>query len=101
MVLYCMSRKAVGILEKVYGRLDGSGYTYNPENAPVPDRWIFQQDNATCYTSKLVKQRFKDENITVINLPAQFLIPTRKTLRNYRNQSRMPGTIFHMNDCLI
>ena len=39
----------------------------------MPRRWIFQQDNATCHTSKLVKQWFKDENITVMNWPAQYM----------------------------
>ena len=79
MVWGCISRKGMGILEKVNGRLDGNGYIYILENALVPTRdmlsmprrWIFQQDNATCHTSKLVKQWFKDENITVMNWPVQ------------------------------
>ena len=81
MVWGCISRKGMGILEKVNGRLDGNGYINILENSLVPTRdmlamprgWIFQQDNATCHTSILVKQCFKDENITVITWPAQSL----------------------------
>ena len=70
-VWVCISRKGMGILEKFNGRLDGSGYIYILENSLVPTRdmlsmpkgWIFQQDNATCHTSKLVKQWFKDEKL--------------------------------------
>ena len=79
MVWGCISRKGMGILEKVNGRLDGNGYINILENALVPTRdmlamprgWIFQQDNATCHTSRLVKQWFKDEHITVMTWPAQ------------------------------
>ena len=73
MVWGSMSRKGMEILEKVNSRLDGNGYIYILENALVPTRnmlsmprrWIFQQDNATCHTSKLVKQWFKEKNITI------------------------------------
>ena len=79
MVWGCISRKGMGILEKVEGRLDGNGYINILENALIPTRdmlsmprgWIFQQDNATCHTSRLVKQWFNDENVTVMNWPAQ------------------------------
>ena len=68
----------MGILEKVEGRLDGNGYINILENALIrtcdklsmPRGWIFQQDNATCHTSRLVKQWFNDENVTVMNWPA-------------------------------
>ena len=33
--------------------------------------WIFQQDNATCHTSRLVREWFNDEQITVMDWPAQ------------------------------
>ena len=79
MVWGCVSRKGMGILEKVNDRLDGNGYINILENSLVPMRdmlamprgWIFQQDNATCHTSRLVKQWFNDENITVMTWPAQ------------------------------
>ena len=69
----------MGILEKVEGRLDGNGYINILENALIrtrdklsmPRGWIFQQDNATCHTSRLVKQWFNDENVTVMNWPVQ------------------------------
>ena len=124
MVWGCMSRKGMEILEKVNRRLDENGYIYILESALVPTRdmlsmqrrCIFQQDNATCHTSKLVKQWFKEKNITIgqrsllistllrtcgIILRGPFKIRTRKTLRHYGNQSRMPGTKFHVKDLLI
>ena len=69
----------MGILENVEGRLDGNGYINILENALIrtrdklsmPRGWIFQQDNATCHTSRLVKQLFNDENVTEMNWPAQ------------------------------
>ena len=60
--LGCISRKEMEILEKVEGRLDGNGYINILENALIPTRdmlsmprgWIFQQDNSTCHTSRLL-----------------------------------------------
>ena len=37
----------------------------------IPDGWIFQHDNATCHTSRLVKGWFKEEGITSMKWPAQ------------------------------
>ena len=64
---------------KVNGRLDGEGYVGILENALIPSthtlsmprNWIFQQDNATCHTSRLVQQWFHNENVTVMEWPAQ------------------------------
>ena len=91
MVWGCISRKGMGILEKVEGRLDGNGYINILENALIPTRdmlsmptgWLFQQDNATCHTSRLVKQWFNDENVTVMNWPAQS--PDLNPLENLRD----------------
>ena len=37
----------------------------------MPREWIFQQDNATCHTFKLVREWFTEEKIAVMELPAQ------------------------------
>ena len=46
----------------------------------MPRGWIFQQDNATCHTSSLVKQWLKEENTTIMTWLAQSpdLNPTEK-----------------------
>ena len=62
MVVGCISRKGMGMLEKVEGSLDGNGYINILENVLIPTsdmlsmprEWIFQQDNATCHTSRLL-----------------------------------------------
>ena len=63
-------------LTKVEGRLNGEDYINILENALIPTThlltitsgWIFQQDNATCHTSR---ELFNDEQITVMDWPAQ------------------------------
>ena len=37
----------------------------------MPLKWIFQQDNDPKHASKVVKQWFKDKNITIMEWPAQ------------------------------
>ena len=79
MVWGCISQKDIGMLVKVYGKLDREGYVGILENALIssthtlsmPRNWIFQQDNTTCHTSRLVQQWFHDENVTVMEWPAQ------------------------------
>ena len=74
-----INRKSVGMFVKVNGRLDVKGYVGILENALIPSthtlsmprNWIFQQDNATCHTSRLVQQWFHNENVTVMEWPAQ------------------------------
>ena len=79
MVWGCINARGVGILSKVDGRLNGEAYIEILENAliptthmlAIPNGWIFQQDNATCHTSRLVNDWFAEENITVMDWPAQ------------------------------
>ena len=60
----CINRKGVGMLVKVNRRLDVKGYVGILEYAlilfthtlSIPRNWIFQHDNATCHTSRLVQQ---------------------------------------------
>ena len=37
----------------------------------IPDGWIFQHDNTTCHTCRLVKGWFKEGGITFMEWPAQ------------------------------
>ena len=79
MVWGCINARGVGILSKVDGRLNGETYIDILENPLIPTThmlaipygWIFQQDNATCHTSRLVNDWFAEENITVMDWPAQ------------------------------
>ena len=62
----------------VWGCINAKGVGFLTENALIPSihlltitsGCIFQQDNATCRTSRLVRELFNDEQITVINWPA-------------------------------
>ena len=79
MVWGCINAKGVGFLTKVEGRLNGEGYINILKNVlistthllTITSGWIFQQDNATCHTSRLVREWFNDEQITVMDSPAQ------------------------------
>ena len=80
----CINPKGVGFLTEVEGRLNGEGYLNILENElistthllTVTSDWIFQQDNATCHTSRLVREWFNYEQITVMDLPAHGLACT-------------------------
>ena len=79
MVWGCINVQGVGCLSKIDGKLNGERYIDILENSLIPtthmltilDGWIFQQDNATCHTSWLVKEWFAEEGITVMEWPAQ------------------------------
>ena len=79
MVWRCINARGVGFLSKMAGRLNEEGYIDILENSLIltayllasPCGWILQQDNASCHTCKLVKERFDEEQITEINWPAQ------------------------------
>ena len=79
MVWGCINARGIGILSKAAGKLNGEGYINILEMAliptthlrGIPQGWIFQQDNATCHTSRLVQEWFDEEQITVMNWPAQ------------------------------
>ena len=68
MVWGCINAKGVGFLTKVEGRLNGEGYINILKNVlistthllTITSGWIFQQDNATCHTSKLVREWFNE-----------------------------------------
>ena len=63
MVWGCINSRGTGFVWKVEGRLNGEGYINVLENALIPTThsllipsgWIFQQDNATCHTCRLVR----------------------------------------------
>ena len=79
MVWSCINVQGVGCLSKIDEKLNGERYIDVLENSliptthmlTIPNGWIFQQDNATCHTSWLVKEWFAEEGITVMEWPAQ------------------------------
>ena len=79
MVWGCINSIGAGCVYKVEGKFNGEEYIDILENALIPTthalampcEWIFQQDNAICHTSKLVRERFTEEKIGVMELPAQ------------------------------
>ena len=79
MVWGCMTAKGVGFLTKVEGRLNGEAYIDLLGDSLIPSvhlhgmtgNFIFQQDNATCHTSRPVREWFEEEGIEVMTWPAQ------------------------------
>ena len=81
MVWECINARGVGYVgyvSKVEGSLTGEvyidvladGLILSRDMLGLPDRWILQQDNATCHTSRVVKQWLQDEGITSTEWPA-------------------------------
>ena len=79
MVWGCINARGVGCISKVEGSLTGEvhidvladGLIPSRDMLGLPDGWILQQDNATCHTSRVVKQWLQDEGITSMEWPAQ------------------------------
>ena len=77
MVWGCFSIKGVGKLHKVQGTINSDHYLKILKYCAVPSMQhlypggdcFFQQDNATCHTSKKVTQWFSENNINVISWP--------------------------------
>ena len=71
MVWGCINARGVRCLSKIDGKLNGERYINLLEDSlipttrmlTIPDGWIFHHDNATCHTSSLVKEWFKEEGI--------------------------------------
>ena len=81
MVWGCINARGVACRSKKDGKLSGEHYIETLENSLIPtthmlampDGWIFQQDNATCRTSRLVKGWFEEEEIPLMEWPAHSL----------------------------
>ena len=82
MVWGCINARGAGCISKVEGSLTGEVYIDVLADGLIPSRdmlgmlglpdgWILQQDNATCHTSRVVKQWLQDEGITSMEWPAQ------------------------------
>ena len=77
MVLGCFSANGVGKLHKVDGTINSDHYNKILKFCAVPSfkhlhpngNCVFQQDNASCHTSKKVKKWFEDNNIEVMPWP--------------------------------
>ena len=74
MVWGCFSALGTGPIHKINGIMDRFVYKDIMEDVMLPHaewemplKWIFQQDNDPKHTSKIVKQWFKDKNITVMS----------------------------------
>ena len=74
----CFSALGTGLIHKINGIMDRFVYKDIMEDVMLPHtewemplKWIFQQENDTKHTSKVVKQWFKDKNITIMEWPAQ------------------------------
>jgi hypothetical protein len=80
MVWGCMGWNGVGHLAEVEGRMDADQYVSILEDHMLPsleesgisgEEVIFQQDNDPKHTSKKAKKWMKDNNITLLDWPAQ------------------------------
>ena len=78
MVWGCFSALGTGPIHKINGIMDCFVYKDIMEDVMLPHaewkmplKWIFPQDNDPKHTSKVVKQWFKDKNITIMGWPAQ------------------------------
>ena len=75
----CINARGVGCLSKIDGKLNGelcidlleNSLTPTTHMLTMPDGQIFQYDNTTFHTSRLVKEWFKEEGITFTEWPAQ------------------------------
>ena len=73
MVWGCINSRGVDCISKVEGSLNGeifidvlkNGLIPSQNMLSLPDGWIFQQDNATCHTSRFVKQWLQEEIISM------------------------------------
>ena len=69
----------VDYLAEVEGRMDANQYVFiledhmlpSLEESGIPEEVIFQQDNDPKHTSKKTKKWMKDNNITLLDWPAQ------------------------------
>ena len=80
MVWGCMGWNGVGMLVEVQGRMNAEQYCEILEDGMVEsfekldmeeEERVFQQDNDLKYTSKRAKKCFEDNNIQVLEWPAQ------------------------------
>ena len=80
MVWGCMGWEGVGRLAEVEGRMDANQYVSILQDYLLPsmeesgiseEEVTFQQDNDPKHTSRKVKQWMEDNNITLLNWPAQ------------------------------
>ena len=80
MVWGCMGRNGVGMLVEVQGKMNAEQYCEILEDGMVEsfeklemekEERVFQQDNDPKHTSKRAKKWFEDNNIQVLELPAQ------------------------------
>ena len=79
MVWGCMTANGIGLLCDVKGSLNGRSYIDILDNNLIPSIHLhaltnncqFQQDNAPCHRSSLVKEWFESNGIDVMDWPAQ------------------------------
>jgi hypothetical protein len=78
MVWGCFSYHGVGPIHRIEGLMDAVGYVEILQNIMLPYaeeemplKWIFQQDNDPKHTSRRAKAWFRDNNVDVMDWPAQ------------------------------
>ena len=79
MVWGCMCSQGVGILRRIDGNLRKEGYTDLLSTAMLPSAvalfpdgdFVFQQDNARVHTAHVVRDWFEDNDVAVMDWPAQ------------------------------
>lgn len=78
MVWGCFSANGVGPCHEIKGIMDGLMYKdimndvmWPHADNVMPQNWTFQQDNDPKHTSKVAKKWFQDNNIQVLDWPAQ------------------------------
>ena len=79
MVWGCISYNGVGALALVEGNMDSIAYTQlmathlheSASELGLDDDFIFQQDNATCHVSKYSREFFRENNVELLDWPAQ------------------------------
>ena len=78
MVWGCFSADGIGPLHEIKGIMTGEVYKEIMKDVMLPHAdicmpqdWIFQQDNDPKHTSKVVKKWFQENNVEVLDWPAQ------------------------------
>ena len=78
MIWGCFCGSDIGLMTEVNGRMNSQQYCEILSNHMIPSAWsargldyIFQQDNASCHSSRYTTEWLKDNNVTVLSWPPQ------------------------------